>query len=94
MTKPKKTPAPAAKKKTRTKAELLALTKSLGSRVLWALKFLDTKHGGLVANANGGEMQLWEDWFMDALDGTGYVINRKSYYEGKAGKKRKGKKGG
>ncbi len=77
----------AKKPKVLSKAELKAATSKLGSCVLWALKFLDTKSGGgLVASADLKVLQAWEDNFMDALDGIGYVIDRKSYYENKANK--------
>jgi hypothetical protein len=54
-----------------------AIAQGLAARVLWALKFMHTRSpGGLVCSADGVS-QAWDDWFADALDAYGYVIDRK-----------------
>ena len=45
-----------------------AIAKQLGSRVIWALKFMKSPHGGCVVDPKDmSKMQAWEDWFMEGL---------------------------
>jgi hypothetical protein len=63
---------------------------ALASCVLWALKFLQTPHGGgLWTNMTTMESKAWEDKFMDALDGYGYRIDRKLFWKKRDEKKPK-----
>lgn len=77
--------------KRRTRAELEAAVKALGSNVLWALKFMKSSDGGegLVCNVKTGETQVWTEDFMDSLDMIGYEIDRDKYYASKDKKKRR-----
>jgi hypothetical protein len=75
----------AAKKATK-KTEKLTIDKQvvtdLASCVLWALKFLKSPHGGgLWTNMRTMESKAWEEKFMEALDGVGYRIDRKTFWK-------------
>lgn len=70
----------------------------LAKRVVWAIKFLDCKGSGSVCiqPKDGGEPRImpWDDWFFDALDKIGYLVDRKAYRDqlnAKSAKKRKRK---
>lgn len=58
------------------------VARDLASCVLWALKFLQTPHGGgLWTNMTTMESKAWEEKFMDALDGYGHRIDRKQFWK-------------
>ncbi len=62
----------------------------LAARVIWALKYTKPKGGGgSVFHIDKGEAQPWDEWFMDALDSVGYVVDREKYREMQDGKKPK-----
>mgnify|MGYP001572601509 CR=1 FL=1 len=79
---------PKAKRKM-TYEELEKAAGALAGRVIWALSYC--KASGFVMNAKTGEVQRWEDTFMDALDMVGHRIDRKAFYaqRGKKGSSRK-----
>lgn len=73
--------------------------RQLAKRVIWALKFLKSNSTGDVCefNAETGEVKplgCWEEWFMDALDGVGYHVDRKEFWKRRDAKKRKGARRG
>jgi hypothetical protein len=75
---PKKKPTPKTAKLTVNKQ----VVTDLASCVLWALKFLQTPHGGgLWLNMTTMESKAWEDRFMDALDSVGHHIDRKAFWK-------------
>lgn len=65
----------------------------LSRRVIWALKYLRTRSGmGVVMIKEDDQKfktQPWEDWFMDALEQSGYEVDRSAYYASRDGKKGK-----
>jgi hypothetical protein len=69
----------------RTTEEYQEIIKKLGTCVLWSLKFMEPRGGGegLVSTPETGEMQVWTEKFMDALDSMGYEIDREVYYNRK-----------
>lgn len=76
------------KKPERTPEEYRKIIGELGTCVLWALKFLDVKGDGLMGNPSTGDVKVWTEKFMDALDGMGHELDRAAFYEIKD-KKRK-----
>lgn len=72
-------------KRQATYEEMKDMVESLGSCVLWALKFMKTSSGaGMVFHPETGVIEPWQEKFMNALDKTGYVIDREAYYAGKS----------
>jgi hypothetical protein len=71
------------KKKTKPKRfNYKTAATELASCVLFALKYLDTKGGsGLTIDAKTRKITRWQDDFMKALDGVGYVIDRDDYWK-------------
>lgn len=66
---------------------------SLASKVVWALKYLDTKSGsGMMVTtdpeAKSFKTIAWQEDFMDVLDKVGIVVDRPKYYEQKYSKKK------
>lgn len=48
--------------------------------------------GGILWNEKSGDFGgTWEDWFMDALDGIGYRIDREKFWEREKPKAKKRK---
>ncbi len=88
----KKRPAakkPAAKKRSpRVKWREAAIT--LARCVLFTLKF-DKELGrgsGTMIDLKTGKTTPWQEQFFDALDGIGYVCDRKAYYQEKKHRRR------
>lgn len=79
MSKPKKRTVKAKRVNWRAAAIVLAkcVRFSLGN-------FKHMKHRGTVFTVTGKSMDIryWQDDFLDALDGIGYVLDRKAYYGG------------
>ena len=70
--------------------QLKAMAEELASCVLWALKFCKVPGSGLhVSGVNTGHVKAkaWEEVFMDALDKTGYVIDRKKFWAKRNGRR-------
>jgi hypothetical protein len=76
------------KKPVRTPEEYREIIGELGTCVLWALKFLDVKGEGIMGNPDGGDLKVWTERFMDALDMTGHELDREAYYQIKDMKRR------
>lgn len=65
----------------------------LGKCAVFALKFLDTKHGGgmrMLINADGTRsVAPWPDTFMAALEKIGYGVDRDAFWKMRGERKRR-----
>lgn len=65
----------------KTRAELEAVVKELGTCVLWAIKFLDTTpREGIMTSIENDNPKVWQERFMDALDTVKYEVDREVFW--------------
>ena len=76
------------KKPERSPEEYREIISELGTCVLWSLKFLDVKGEGIMGNPDNGDLKVWTERFMDALDRMGHELDRDAFYKVKEQKRR------